>query len=291
MSKDNQGDLLNQEETEALINAVSGNEETVVQEVEGETIIQNAEQINSHMVPIQPESKEIAVQSEIGNLLQLAVSNGADMDVLERLIKMKNAEEDRNCKKEFDFHFSEMQKDYIPAEKKGSVLNTEGNKVLYKFCTLEEITGVYAPIITKHGFSYRWVEEMKTDSLKLISCIISGYGHQEVSVVEIPINPGNAFTNSIQQRGVSTSYGKRYSFINGFGVIIADEDTDAVNVTFEDGIKYSKQIEWIRSCKIGEDLKKTMKEIWEQFPNDKEAKEIFTIEYNKKKAEFMGNNK
>ena len=301
MSKDNQGDLLNEQ---AFVGKYA-EQETIVQEVEEvqdegikvefttEGIEEIREKANQVKIVNDPpaSTKEIAVQSEIGNLIKIAVSSGAPMDTLERLISMKNAEEDRNCKKEFDLHFSEMQKDYIPATKGSDVYNKAGTAILYKFCNLESILKVYAPIIARHGFSFKWKEEMKTDSIKVISCFLSGYGHEEKSSVEIPINAATSFTNSIQQRGVSTSYGKRYSFINLLGVIIADEDNDAVSVTFEDGVQYAREIERIRGCITGDDLKNTMKEIWEEFSNNKEGRDICSIEYNKKKAEFMGNAK
>ena len=274
MSKEKQGDLIE-------------GQDVIIQEVEPEIIVDPPADTKEVLVHVSDEPKELAVQSEIGNLLQLAITNKSDMDTLERLITMKNAEEDRNCKKEFDFHFSEMQKDYIPATKGSDVYNKAGTAILYKFCNLESILKVYSPIIAEHGFSFKWKEEMKTETVKVISCILSGYGHEEISAVEIPINEATTFTNSIQQRGVSTSYGKRYSFINLLGVIIADEDDDAASLNFEDGVQYAREIEWIRTCKTKEDLIKTWKEVWTELENDKIGRDVMKIIYNKKKEEFI----
>lgn len=219
------------------------------------------------------------------SLLQLAISKDIDLNKLEKLIEMKNREEERACKKDFDFHFSEMQKDYTPATKTGEVLNKEGSKILYKFCSLEDILKVYSPVIAKHGFSFRWKETMKDDKTKVVSCIVSGYGHEESTPVEIPIEPGNSFTNSIQQRGVSTSYGKRYSFINAFGVIIEDEDNDA-NFSFDDGVMYSQHIISLENCDTRESLITTWKDIYKKLEGDEKGREIAGRTYAKKKQEL-----
>ena len=229
-------------------------------------------------------NQEVALQSESGMLLKMAIDKDLDVDKLKALMDLKNQEEERQCKKDFDFHFNEMQKDYIPATKGNNVLNKAGDKILYKFCSLEDILKVYSPIISNHGFSFKWREEMTGDNNKKISCIISGYGHDEIGSVEIPINEGNSFTNSIQQRGVSTSYGKRYSFINSFGVIIEDEDNDA-NLTFDSAVQYSEEITWLKSCESKEDLIKAWKQIYEQLKqkDDLIGKQVLTTVYNEQK--------
>ena len=218
------------------------------------------------------------------SLLQIAISNDLDIAKLEKLIDLKNKEEERQCKKDFDFHFSEMQKDYKAATKTGEVYDKEGKNLLYKFCSLEDILKVYAPIIANHGFSFRWREEMIHENIKKITCIVSGYGHEESSSVEIPIAAGNNFTNAIQQRGVSTSYGKRYSFINAFGVIIEGEDNDAA-LTFSDGVQYADEVIAIESCENLEQLKSVWKGIWDKLNLDG-RKIMFTV-YEKKKKELM----
>ena len=218
------------------------------------------------------------------SLLQMAISKDLDISKLEKLIELKNKEEERQCKKDFDFHFSEMQKAYKPATKSGEVYNQAGDKLLYKFSSLEDILKVYAPIIAEHGFSFRWKEEMNGDNKKVITCIVSGYGHEESSSVEIPIAAGNNFTNAIQQRGVSTSYGKRYSFINAFGVIIEGEDNDAA-LTFSDGVQYADEVMAIENCENAEQLKAVWKEIWNKLEQDG-RKIMFTV-YEKKKKELM----
>lgn len=167
----------------------------------------------------------VAIRPE-DTFLQLAIEKDMDLDKLQKLIEMRNAEITRVSKTEYDKHFAEMQRDYVPVMKDKTALDGAGKK-MYAYCPLETILQVYQPIITRHGFSYRWNEEGLQNSMKRIWCIVAGYGHEERSYVDIPIIEGNRMTNSVQQRGSATSYGKRYSFINAFGVVIAGEDDDA----------------------------------------------------------------
>ena len=196
------------------------------------------------------------------------VLDAGNIEILERFLKAKHEEEDRQAKKLFDENFSAMQKEYKPVERTKEVWNKTHDKVLYKFCPLEDILKVYAPIISAHGFSYRWSEESINEGKdKRIYCIVSGYGHEERGYVDIPILAGNDFTNSVQQRGVSTSYGKRYSFINAFGIIIDDEDDDASTLDTIVGI--ADEIKKMKDCKSLADMQKVFTDSYHAIDGDK----------------------
>ena len=169
-----------------------------------------------------------AHKEAVDNLLEMAINKDLDIQKLEKLIELKTKEEDRFCKREFDFHFAEMQKDFIPVQKNREV-KRENGEILYEYNSLNNLLKVYRPIINNHGFSYRWDEETINEGKeKRIWCIVSGYGHEIRTPVDVPILPSTRFTNSTQQRGSSTTYGKRYSFRNAFGIVEDDaEDGDA----------------------------------------------------------------
>jgi hypothetical protein len=78
---------------------------------------------------------------------------------------------------------------------------------------------------------------------------------------------------------VSTSYGKRYSFINAFGVIIEGEDNDAL--TFDDGVQYAKQVAAISACETREALQAVWSEMWKTL--DMTGREVVYKVYDKKK--------
>lgn len=237
------------------------------------------------------DEKDLAVQatstviSKEDALMSQVLSSG-NIEVLERFIALREREESRQSSLQFSKSFSEMQKEFPAVSRNNKVMSKDGKDTLYKFCPLEDILEVYAPIISKFGFSYRWSEEALKPEEKRIWCIVSGYGHEERGYVDIPIQAGNSFTNSIQQRGVSSSYGKRYSFINAFGVIIKDEDDDAMS--FEEGVQYSDLIISIRNCTEKEQLKTIIQSAWKALANDQRGKEVIQKVYEEKKKELYG---
>jgi hypothetical protein len=176
------------------------------------------------------ENTELAISG--GNdLLALAITKGVDTDMLEKLIALKNAELERQSKALFDEKFAAMQAEFTPVGK-GKQANDMNGKKLYSYCPLEDILVMAAPIIARHGFSYRWSEEALDNHEKRIWCIIAGYGHEEKAYVDIPyMDPSTRATNIVQMRGSATTYGKRYSFLNATGIIVGGEDNDALSLS------------------------------------------------------------
>jgi hypothetical protein len=174
-------------------------------------------------------------------MIQLAIDKNLDLEKFERLIDLKNKEEERLAKKEFDYHFALMQKDYLPATKTKSV-KSESGVLLYKYCPLENILEIYQPILSRHNFSYRWSQSVDEKNGMIITCIVAGWGYEINSSVPVNILPGNKFSNGNQQIGSSISYGKRYSFCDALGIIIKDEDTDN-NTVKPDNHNNSDQVE------------------------------------------------
>ena len=178
-------------------------------------------------IAVVKEKKNIQV-SETGQLLQMAVDKNLDVDKLERLIELKNKEEARLAKKDFDLHFGLMQSQFPTIPKTKKVKNRSG-ALLYKYCPLENIIKVIGPIIKDHGFSFWFSSEMVEDKENemRIFCHISGWGHEKTNHIDFPIIKGTDATNKIQERGITESYGQRYAFKAGFGFVIAGEDDDA----------------------------------------------------------------
>lgn len=167
-------------------------------------------------------------------LIKMAIDKNLDIEKLQKLIDLKNEEDARICKKEFFLHYAEMQKDFIPAQKSKEVSNKYG-KHLYNYAPLDDILKVYQPILSQHGFSYRWdLEPIPSGGEVRIWCIISGYGHEIKTFMDIIIEKGNDFTNNNQQRGSALTYGKRYTFCNVLGIILEGEDKDGLTDKVED---------------------------------------------------------
>ena len=223
-------------------------------------------------------TNELTAQSESGALLQMAITEGLDVDKLEKLIDLRDREEAKQCKKDFDFHFAEMQRDFKPVQRTKKGYSN-------KYAPLEDLQSQYSPIISEHGFSYKW-NEKTIDTGKRVTLIITGYGYTDSDTTfDVPKLEKTNQMNSIQVLAAMSSYGKRYTFTAGFGIIIEDEDTDG-NLSFDDGVQYAEQVLKINSCNTKEELMATWKDIWKNLGADSIGKEILTVVYNKQKGKI-----
>lgn len=166
------------------------------------------------------DDKALAIRENAGdNLIRLAIEKGIDVDNLQRLINMRNAEIERTAKEDFQFHFAEMQKSFVSVSREKQGYN-------YKYAPIEVLQKTLGPIIAEHGFSYSWREETLPEGKKCV-LIISGYGHTQENSFDVPKLEKTKEMNSVQAAGAMSTYGRRYTFISGFGVIIDYEDPDA----------------------------------------------------------------
>ncbi len=221
--------------------------------------------------------QEIVKQSETAALLKLAIDKDLDIGKLEKLIDLKNREDEKIGKKEFDNHFAQIQAKFPPVKR-----SKEGYG--YNYTPLEVMQKSHNPIIAEFGFSYKWKEVSLPEGGKKVILIINGYGYtDEETSFDIPKLEATKQQNAVQVLGSMSTYGKRYTFVSGFGITIEDEDDDAAALTFADGVQYAQQVQWIESCETKEDLVKTWKEVWTQLGTDKLGKDILTVIYNKQK--------
>ena len=159
------------------------------------------------------------------SLISLAISKDVDMERLKELIDLRNKEMDRQAKLLFDRNFADMQREFKPVCKKNTVADKEG-KIAYRYASLDDILAVYQPIISGHGFGYRFEQEERPGNITRIVCVVSGYGHETRSFSDVPLPEMTRMTNAVQQRGSAITYAKRYAFCNAFGVVLADDDDD-----------------------------------------------------------------
>ena len=219
-------------------------------------------------------------ETEMSSLLRMAVSQDLDTEKLEKLIDLKNREEERQCKKVFDDKFAEMQRQFEPVKK-----SKEGYG--YNYAPLEHLQKQFGQTIADYGFSYRWKEQPLEDGGKRVILIISGWGYTDDSTTfDIPKLEGTKQQNAAQILGSMTTYGKRYTFMSGFGIIVEDEDDDAASLSFEDGVQFSNEIQQIRSASSLEELKEVFGMLYKSY-SDSTAKKIFTTEKDKRKKELQ----
>ena len=177
---------------------------------------------------------ETAIESREDRLLEQVLSSG-NIEVLERYIALRKSEEERQARIAFEQAFSRMRAE-LPAIAKRKDVSIRGSKA-YSYAPVEEIQRLCDPIIYKHGFSYSWKEESiygpdGKATGKRVQLDIFGYGHTRSNSFDVPMlgqivsKDGNAVTNAVQAAGAMSTYGRRYTFVSGFGVVVEGEDSD-----------------------------------------------------------------
>jgi len=218
--------------------------------------------------------------NQFDSLIQMAVNKDFDIARLEKLIALRNEEQKRQAESLFYEQFSAMQKVFTAAKKTKKGYD-------YMYAPLEVLQAQFGPIISEYGFSYRWTEEEVPNKpdWKRVRIIITGWGYtDDKTFFDVPPIEGTKQNNAIQVRGIMFTYGRRYTFMAGFGLVVEGEDTDG---TFEDGIAYGECFRAIREAKTIEDLMAIFKPIYNGLKSDQRGKELVTAEYNKRKKELQ----
>jgi len=237
--------------------------------------------------PSEAEAPALAMETDTARLMQIALSSGS-VEQLEKLIELKNREEERAAKKIFDRNFAKMQQEFKPVAR-----TKKGDKA--KYAPLDHLQKQFGPIIAAHKFSYRWSEEPLPEGGLRVILSISGYGYTQENYKDLPAYvpdtggaSGKAIMNSLQAEGTRSTYGQRYTFIAGFGLIIEDMDDDGAS--FADGVKYGDMIRAIEAETHPDDLYALVKKYRQELKSagDPRGVELITTAYTKRKGEVLG---
>jgi hypothetical protein len=163
------------------------------------------------------EGTAIAINKD--DMLREVLASG-NIDVLDRYLSMRERERAIQARIAFEDAFTIMRSELPAVAKK-----RDNGATKSKYAPIEEIQRICDPVINRHGFSYSWREEAIPEG-KRVWMDISGFGHTKSNYFDCPKIAGNNAQNAIQVAGAMSTYGRRYTFVSGFGVIIEGEDAD-----------------------------------------------------------------
>ena len=178
--------------------------------------------------PDQTTMVELATAEKIPqDLMELAISSGANVEVLEKIMGLQMKWEANVSRKKFFESLSAFQND-MPVVTKNKLVDYTGRtgiRTKYNYATLDNIISEIKPHLNKHGLTYRWEFE---DSTKIVvKCIITHTsGHSECTTMSANLEAGGKM-NAIQERGAVLTYLQRYTLIGALGIGTAQDDTDA----------------------------------------------------------------
>lgn len=187
----------------------------------------NVEVIDRPATPMEPARENTALTPP--EMLARALSAGADITVLERLMNLQERWEAAQARKAFDAALSEAKAEFPTIVKNNAVDYHSGRgRVNYRYEDLGSISRAIDPILAKHGLTYRW-QTANDGRMVTITCVIAHKdGHSEATSLSAQVDDSGS-KNAIQALGSATTYLQRYTLKAALGLAVsADDDAQSV---------------------------------------------------------------
>lgn len=150
------------------------------------------------------------------DMLNRAVSSGADLDMIEKLMGLQERWETSQARKAFDEAIAAAKGEIPPI-----VRNAKGHNEK-RYADFAAIATVVDPILAKHGLSYRF-RTSQSERIN-VTCILSHKaGHYEETTLSGPADTSGS-KNAIQAIGSTLTYLQRYSLVQALGLAAANDD-------------------------------------------------------------------
>lgn len=191
---------------------------------------------------VEEQKRELPNQSI--RLLELAITNSAPIENLERLMALQERWEAGNARKEFYAALSKFQSEIpvIPKRGHASFQHRDGKgKTEYDFAKLEDITEAIKPFLFANGLSYRFETNTQQGAIDVVCIVTHLSGHSE----RTKMNGGadnSGSKNLIQQFASTVSYLKRYTLCGALGITTAEEDDDAATAEIPEGGQEQQEV-------------------------------------------------
>lgn len=178
------------------------------------------------------ETKEVlALQNgkTPSDVIQYAISKGADLDKLEKLMELQERWEAGEAKKAYTEAMTAFKADPPEIEKDRHVSYTTSKGITeYNHASLANVTDKINKALSVHGLSATWKTPQDGETITVECTIAHRQGHSEsTSLSAKPDLSGSK--NPIQAMGSTISYLERYTLLALTGLATVDQDDDGRN--------------------------------------------------------------
>jgi hypothetical protein len=183
-------------------------------------------------------------------LLQMAMSQNADIEKLTKLMDLHERWEKSEARKAFDHAFAAFKAESVQITKNITV--TDGPLKGKKYADLFAVVSATTAALSKHGLSSFWKLTKDEPEWMEVTCILRHeLGHSETASMGGKPDVGGA-RSPIQARASTKSYLERYTFLAVTGQTASGEDNDGAMLNGE----LMEQVEWIENAKDPEELQR-----------------------------------
>jgi len=179
--------------------------------------------------------KELTKQQETSpsEMIRLAVTSGADLEKLERLLTLQERFEANEARKAYHKAMAEFKENppHIEKDKKVGFASKQGGRVGYSHASLGNVVEKITAELSKHGLSVSW--RTQQNGTIIVTCRITHImGHSEEAVLSAGADTTGS-KNSIQALGSTISYLQRYTILSILGLATYDQDNDGQGAEVE----------------------------------------------------------
>lgn len=173
---------------------------------------------------------ELVADSAVG-LIRVALEKNVSVEGIRELVQLHELMEKRDARKQFAAALRAFQQECPPVtyNREVSYAAGKGSTVNYAYAELPHIVRTIAPLLAKHGLSFRWDTTADATLLTCVCTVTHDAGHSETSSFTLPI--ANASSMSPQQKvGAAATYAQRRTLSSALGITTDDDDNDAAEV-------------------------------------------------------------
>lgn len=212
---------------------------------------------------IEPEGTAISVMTPM-DMLDRAVSQGADIVVLEKLMGLQERYEANQARKAFDNAMASA-KAKIPTIFKNKAVDFTSAKgrTNYRYEDLAEVAKTVTPILAEFGLSYRFRTTSNVNEPVSVTCIVSHRdGHfEENTLCAGRDDSGNK--NSIQAVGSTLTYLQRMTLKAALGLAASADDDGKASGSDDGGFITDAQLRQLTdlAAEVGADVGKACRHL------------------------------
>ena len=193
--------------------------------------------------------------SEMGQLLNLALEKGSDIETLERVMKLYELGQAKLAEQQFNHAFAAFQK-ALPVVKKSKTASFPTNKggtMTYRYASMDDVVQAVQPVLHRVGLSY-WFEQSQEEVQKQreverqpgitetrsvtvtvikITCHLGHVSGHAISNTVVGPMDSSGKKNPIQQMSSAVTYLRRIALVGILGVACTDDDVDGHSPTIK----------------------------------------------------------
>jgi hypothetical protein len=174
------------------------------------------------------ESLPVVVEPHM-RLIEIAISKGADIVQIEKLMDLQERYEAGKAKKQFNSAMSTFQS-LLPVIGKSGTVDYTSNKgrTFYEYAKIEDIAKAIRPALKESELSYRFTQSQNQSWITVCCIVTHSSGHSELS--ELTSQPDvSGGKDPLKAIASTISYLRRYTLTGNLGIVVGGEDNDGGN--------------------------------------------------------------